>query len=218
MSYIVAIFSFVSLILLVLGFFSPKSSLFWEKNQEKRTRVKSLLVYLPLFILFEALLVIVSPDGGSKENKEATIKELNNNCIYDKDIDLNTGDTIYKTSIIGKGSPLLYYSKGNYDSIVYITFEKNGNKKQASIYLTLGEFIENDTVDIYFTSQKPEIQYTYELKSEKEAILNISNVDAFMKKINLKSGFYINLPIKKQYLGRTPFIVIYNEGKVVFEK
>jgi hypothetical protein len=59
-----------SLILLIIGFFNPKTSLFWDKNE--RTKKKSRLVYGGLTILFFILFGAVS---------DKTTKNTNQNFI-----------------------------------------------------------------------------------------------------------------------------------------
>lgn len=216
MSYILTLFSLASLILLVVGFFSPNSSLFWESNKEKRTRVKSLLVYMPLFIVFEILLVIFSPNDSSEGNKASQrINDNKKDWYYEKDIDLNTGDTINKASLFSEGPYLSYYRAGNIAPNAILTFSKKGKELNASVYLTLGEFIKGDTIDVYFKGLKPDARYTYKLKSNKEAILNIPNIEAFMKKVNMECVMTLEIPIPKQG-SKTVFGYMYKENSLKF--
>lgn len=202
-------------IFMIIGFFKPKASLFWMKDTTKRTRKRSIAIYLPAFILLEVLLVLFVPKDDNK--LQETTNDMKQNLFYEKDIDLETGDTIYRTCILTQGGHIPYYSKGNIDPTAILTFEKCGKRIQASLFLTLGEFIKGDTIDVYFSGQNPEVQYTYKLKSNKEVVLNIPNAEAFMKKLNMRPYFLLHIPMPKQN-GRMPFYATYNEGKVTFDK
>lgn len=206
--------SFLCFVFMIVGFFSPKSSLFWMKDQGKRTRTISFLVYFPAFIILGSLSSLFEENSNEKEaGDKKYINENNNEWYYEKDIDLNTGDTIYRASLFADGPYLSYYISGNIAPKAIFTFTKNGDKKTASIYLTLGEFIEGDTVDVFFLSNKPDARYTYKLISNKEAVLNIPNIDAFMKKVNMESSMILEIPIPKQG-SKTVFCYMYQENSL----
>lgn len=211
---LLTLIGFTCFILLMIGFFKPQVSLFWIKDTEKRTRKRSLTIYLPAFILFEILLILSVPNDNAPQEAANDIKQ---NLLYEKDIDLETGDTIYQTSIFAQGGYMPHYSKSGINPMAILTFEKKKNKLQAFLYLTLGEFVKGDTIDVYFSGQKPEVQYTYNLLSPKKAVLDISNPEALMKKLNMRTYFFIHIPMPKQN-GRMPFHAIYDEGKVTFDK
>lgn len=214
MEIILSILLSCCIVLMILGIFNPNISLFFITQKEKITRKKSTFIYFSLLLFIWFLLVVFQSDENkiSNEKQSETISEL----LYQKDIDIDTGDTIYKTSIFAKTGYVPYYSKNNINPEAILTFQKNNKNIQSSIYLTLGEFIKGDTIDIYFSGQNPEIKATYYLKSKNEAILKIKNCEAFMKKLNMRTYFFIHIPIPKQN-GKTSFYSIYKEGKVTFE-
>lgn len=202
--------------LMILGVFNPNISLFFIRNKEKITRTKSILIYLSLLLFIWFLLVEFQSDKNKVLNK--TQSKIRKELLYEKDIDLNTGDTIYKASMFAEGPLLFYYSKGKIAPTAILTFNKLKENIEVSLFLTLGEFIEGDTIDVYFKGVKPDVKYTYKLKSEKEAILNIPNPDAFMKKVNIELVMHLHVPIKKQEGYKVPFSYIHDEGKVTFDK
>ena len=214
METLLIIIAFLSLILMITGFFSPKNSLFWMKDQSKRTRMISFLIYFPAFIIFASFASLFENGNNKEDNKdEKYINKNKKEWSYDKDIDLNTGDTIYKASLYAEGPFLSYYRAGNVIPNAIFTFCKNGDKKTASVYLTLGEFIEGDTIDVFFKGIKPDAKYTYKLVSNKEAVLNIDNIDAFMKKVNMECIMTLEIPIPKQD-SKTVFSYTYQENSL----
>lgn len=214
MEVFISILLAASLCLLFIGIFNPKKSLFWIKEQSKRTRKMSFFIYLFLLLFMWGLIMILPRKKYNTSVKKNGIKK---ELLYEKDIDLNTGDTIYKASMFAEGPFLSYYSQGRIAPNLIFTFSKLKENIEVSLYLTLGEFIEGDTVDVYFKGVKPDVKYTYKLKSNKEAILNIPNPEAFMKKVNIELITSLHIPIKKQGY-RVPFSYIHDEGKVTFDK
>lgn len=205
--------SFLCFIFMIVGFFSPKSSLFWMKDQGKRTRMISFLIYFPAFIILGSLSSLFEENSNEKEAGDKYINENKKEWCYEKDIDLNTGDTIYKASLFAEGPFLSYYRAGNISPNAIFTFSKIRDKITASVYLTLGEFIEGDTIDVFFKGIKPDARYTYELVSNKEAVLNIPNIDAFMKKVNMECIMTLEIPIPKQG-SKTVFCYMYQENSL----
>lgn len=78
----------VSLVLLVIGIFSPKTSLFWEKKTQ--TKKKSAITYGFLAIVFFILFGISSDsnrDLTTRKNPSSTNKSTNNEIPTYKNID-----------------------------------------------------------------------------------------------------------------------------------
>lgn len=215
MEVFISILLAASLCLLFIGIFNPKISLFWIKKQSKRTRKMSFFIYLFLLLFMWALLIILPRNNYNTSVKKDGIKK---DLLYEKDIDLNTGDTIYKASMFAEGPFLFHYSKGRIAPTAILTFNKLKENIEVSLFITLGEFIEGDTVDVYFKGVKPDVKYTYKLKSNNEAILNIPNPEAFMKKVNIELVMHLHVPIQKQEGYKVPFSYIHDEGKVTFDK
>lgn len=77
---IFSLLAFAVLVLLIVGFFSPKSSLFWMKDIEKRTRLKSFAVYFVAFILLEVVVVATSSDEPASQRVAETEEESTANA------------------------------------------------------------------------------------------------------------------------------------------
>ena len=171
------------------------------------------LAGITFFLLFCLLMAMCfgGSDSDQKENKETTNNELQKEWFYEKDIDLNTGDTVYSATLFGKG-PFLSHYHSDVRPTALFTFKKEGDNLQASVLLSLGEFIKNDTIDIYFLTMKPSARYTYKLISSKEAVLNVPNPEALLKKVNMKNAFFLEIPIQKQMSKRTVFEFMYTEN------
>lgn len=72
-----ALLVLTSLVLLIIGLFSPKTSLFWYKNE--RTKLKSGIIYG--VVLLASSLFFNSASDGKKEHTKT--KEVTNNYVFD---------------------------------------------------------------------------------------------------------------------------------------
>ena len=67
---LLTLIGYACFILMIIGFFKPKASLFWMKDAAKRTRKRSIAIYLPAMIV--ALIILVN----SVNDESTTINHL----------------------------------------------------------------------------------------------------------------------------------------------
>lgn len=109
MSVFFSLIGFACFVFMLIGFFSPKTSLFWIKDANKRKRGLSFVVYFFSFMFF-SLLVSITDDGDNdaevttkseprKENvsvtEEKEIPETPSNWDYSTSFDEMTEKTMY---------------------------------------------------------------------------------------------------------------------------
>jgi hypothetical protein len=193
-----ALLSLASLILLIIGLFSPKASLFWDKKE--RTRKKSALVYGGLVVLFFIFF------GVSNDRKESSSSTQTTDLTTDK-------TETEQTFSLNSEEPKPEYKKigdqveiGNFSYLVkQASFAKAiGNefmKKTADgLFLVVNvSFRNNDneehTLDNSLFKLTDENGTEFESSSEGETALEMSGKSTlFLKQCNpniTKSGFLV---------------------------
>jgi hypothetical protein len=202
-----ALLCLASLILLIIGLFSPKASLFWDKKE--RTRKKSALVYGGLMVLF-FIFFGVSNDRKLESKSAETVKSSSSTQTTDLMTDKTETE---KTSSLNAEEPKQEYKKigdqveiGNFSYLVkQASFAKAiGNefmKKTADgLFLVVNvSFRNNDneehTLDNSLFKLTDENGTEFESSSEGETALEMSGKSTlFLKQCNpniTKSGFLV---------------------------
>lgn len=179
-------------------------------DQRKPTKLeKSLPIIFGIIVLTLIIAVLIPTDEQkTKDDNKEIISIKNNEWVLEKDIDINTGDTIYKSSLFTDMAPALsFYRETN----MMFCIDKTGDTYNLSLILGKGHFLPNKKVDFYFLSMKPDMSYEYDVSDDgKCAKLKVKNAKALIKKIQNGTGFFVHVYIDKQ-TGDTAFGFMYDQ-------
>lgn len=208
--------SFLCFIFMIVGFFSPKSSLFWMKDQGKRTRMISFLIYFPAFIILGSLSSLFE-DGDStnensttqeikQENDELEKKEAPSNWYYSKDYDEMNERTIYFATCTSLNSHEFEFPY-NGGSELYLIIRNMGEGNEVLLRISKGSIygsLNNEIIRFKFDDGKPE-SYSFNSASDGSSELAFLNQpNKLLNKILKSKKVKIDIPI-------------FQEGRPVFD-
>nr|DAV31895.1 MAG TPA: hypothetical protein [Caudoviricetes sp.] len=179
-------------------------------GKEKPTKTEKALPIIFGVIITIFIIVVFLPNDEQRKKIITSKTETDHvgEWVLEKDIDLNTGDTIYRVSLFTEQAPALsFYRETN----MKFCIDRTNDKYEVSLVLGKGHFLPNKKVDLYFLSMKPDISYEYDLLDNGRcAQLKVGNTKALIKKIQIGTGFFLHAHIDKQ-TSETPFGFVYNQ-------
>lgn len=186
-----------------------------ELEKEKKVRSGCFLIFILTIVIACIVQMCSKSDDNEKQpenvvSNESAIKEW----IHEKDIDLNTGDTIYTATLIAEGPYLSGYTRTTPNA--FLSISKCKDKTRVVVVISIGEFIEKDKIGIFFGGTKPDLECKYILEDHQKVVLDIPNTTALLKKINMKTFMTLELPIQKQDY-KVPFSFIFGENSLKYE-
>ncbi len=148
MENLLAVLLLISVFLFIIGLFSPKTSLFWYKNE--RTRTRSSLIYGLSAIIFFALFGITAPDVATTQAENSKLKKE----LVAEEETVSPAPTKYVTVLTIKGNgtknSASFHLNGNDAKLIY-KYNTDGNIGVFGIYIL------NKGDDIMKTGGIPEV-------------------------------------------------------------
>ena len=209
----------ICLSLLIIGFFSPKTSLFWLKDDKKKKRGLSFIIYFTAMIVLSMLSSLIS-----SEDSEVMVESVTNNTtdsiattvvekeipaywVYTEDYDQMNEDTIYFATCTSQNTK---YFKFPYDggSLLYLIVRKMNGKNEVLVQISKGQIQSsiggNEYIRFKFDDNKPEAYYYNNAADGSTNYVFLNQSSKLIAKLRKSKKVKIDLPI-------------FQEGRPVFE-
>lgn len=205
---------------MLIGFFSPKTSLFWIKDANKRKRGLSFVVYFFSFMFF-SLLVSITDDGDNdaevttnseprKENvsvtEEKEIPETPSNWDYSTSFDEMTEKTMYFATATSINSHEFEFPY-NGGAFLYLIVRNMNGKNEVLVQISKGQIhgsLNNEVIRFKFDDGKPESYYFSSADDGSSDIAFIAQSSKLISKIRNAKKVKVDVPV-------------FQEGRPVFD-
>lgn len=211
------ILGFICLVLLVVGLFSPASSLFWIKEKTKCTRGKSTVVYLLSFAVLLILVMVSAPEGASvrkvqtdteesdsvvdaadDDDSEVAQAEEPQNWTYEEEKDEMSGEMKYFASCTSTNTHEFQFPYEG-GSCLYIYVRNMGGKNSVCLQISKGQIMPsilgNQSIRFKFDGGEP-VSYSYNGSSDgSPEYAFMERSAALIKQLKAAKTVKVDLPI-----------------------
>ena len=218
LNYILRAFEPIIFVFLIFGLISPKISLFWIKNKEKRTRTTSFAIYFLALILLELAISSTTPNKKENQQSAETKTEITKNVTtekpslnaekkkvhapkyweYSQDFNEMDETTIY-TATCASTNINEFEFPYNGGSVLYLVIRNMNGKNDVYLHISKGQIVSSfdgsEYVRFKFDEEKPE-SFNYGSASDgssEYAFINGSN--KLINKIKKAKHIKVDLPI-----------------------
>ena len=207
--------SFTCFVFMIIGIFSPKTSLFWIKDENKRKKGTSFVFYFLSSIFFSFLsgLAVDNSDSAeivkqdnSVQESPITAEEAPSNWEYSTDFDEMNERTMYFATCTSLNYHEFEFPYNGGSFLSLIVRNMNG-KNEVLVKISKGQIhgsLNNEVIRFKFDDGKPESYYFSSAADGSSDVAFITQSSRLINKIRKAKKVKVDIPI-------------FQEGRPVFD-